>query len=300
MRGTKQMDQSFGLALKRLRQSKNIEAKALAGEHISYPQLLKFEAGKSMISVDKLFFLLDSINISAEEYERTRSEIALLHHENIFFNRQVGQAFWNKNTSKLEYLLKEAIEKQSKHLENQRYQLNVIDIKAALHRLNPNYQISKNEIQFLVNYLSGIKEWSFYEAWLFSNTTEIFSDVQARALVNQMIYPKHQNIVSKRTQQEINLALLNTISHFIETEHFSPVQGWLNYLETHISSDLNLYDRAGLEYHSALLQFCETPQNPERLEKVQRCIAAFETLGCFKLADIMKNEVEIYKNKYHI
>lgn len=294
------MDDSYGTALKTFRQQKNVEAKALANEMISYPQLLKFENGQTMISVEKLFYLLDSLNVSAAEYENVRLAIAQRTEEKLFFNRQTGEAFWHKNIAKLNHLLKEAQKKLESDPINKRYQINVIDIKACLHRLNPSYLIAQNEVQQLMNYLISINEWSYFEAWLLSNTVEIFSDIQARTLVNKMIHPKIQMIHDKSTQSRINLALLNTISYFIENQHFTPIHEWFDYLDSHISSDLAMYDRAGLEYHKALLRFCQAPKIPENLAHVERCIAAFETLGCFNLVNIMSDELNRYKKKYHI
>ena len=129
------MDTSFGLTIKALRQAKNVEAKALAGSGISYPQLLKFEAGQTMISADKLFYLLDTLKVSLSEFESSRAELMRLQlydAENSPYNRQVGQAFWSKNTAKLQHLLSLAEEKLAQQPDDAQLQINVINIKACL------------------------------------------------------------------------------------------------------------------------------------------------------------------------
>lgn len=253
-----------------------------------------------MITADKLFYLLDALNISMSEFESTRAELARLSEENFVFGRQVGQAFWNKNIAKLQHLLTEAENKLTKAPDDKRLQINVIDIKACLHRLNPTYPVSKLEISRLFSYLMSQNEWALYEIRLFSNTVEIFEDMQIRQLVSQMIEPKSHYFSDRNRQREINLALLNTISHFIETEHFTPIYDWFDYLESHIHSDLDMYSRAGLEYHKALLAFCQAPKIPENLAKVEKAIAAFSQLACFNLVNIMTDELTRYKKKYHI
>lgn len=292
------MDQSFGAAIKKLRLAKGIEAKAIASPIISYSQLLKFENGQNLITVEKLSYILNFINISPQEFEHVR--FGLSDTKNFLFDVQVEEAFWHKNTAKLKRLLQDTKEELSLHPENKRNYLNLLEIKAVLHRINSKNKLSKKEIISLTHYLSSVKTWSNYEAWLFLNSVELFSDSQLRELVDAMIHPKVPSIITNNTQSKINTALLNVISIFIQSKHFSPIPDWFSYLDKHIHSDIDMYERAILAYHKALFEYRQEPKSDVNINQVEKCISAFEILGCFDLVNMMLEEFQSYKKESQI
>lgn len=291
------MEKSFGYTAKKLRIAKNINVKDIAGKEISYPQILKFENGQTMISIDKLSYILNYINVSPEEFEQARHE--LIKTSDLALNQQVDAAFWSKNISKLKYLLKDAQASLLNFPDNPRYIMNIIEIKAALFYLDDNYITSKYDIDDLVEYLLSINEWSKYEIWLFSNCTGLFSNTKddkcLRELTNKMLYTESHNFHSKANQSKINIALMNVISIFISNQHYDPIHDWFLYLEEHVYSDIDMYERATLTYLKALYNFRRDNCNQHKLEKVEKCISAFETLGCFDLVNLMNDELNGYK-----
>lgn len=293
------MDTSFGAAAKKLRLSKNISVKELASSVISYSQLLKFEKGDTIISADKLDYYLNFINVSAEEFERTRYH--LINKTDFVFNQQVEEAFWTKNVAKLRHLLREEQEMMLSEPDNSRYFMNVIEIKAALYNVDRQYKPSECDIEDLAEYLLNIKEWSKYEIWLFSNCMGLFSnpswDSTLRKLINKMLNPELHHIEPCINQSRINIALMNAISIFIENKHYDPISDYFSYLDKNISSAINVYERANLTYLRALLDFLQDNLNEKKLEKVEKCISAFEVLECFDLVNLLTAEVNQYKKQ---
>lgn len=291
------METSFGFTAKKLRVAKNINVKDIAGEIISYPQILKFENGQTMISVDKLIYILNYINVSPEEFEQARHE--LIKTSDLALNQQVDEAFWNKNISKLKYLLKDAHAALLNFPDNPRYIMNIIEIKAALLYLDNNYKISQYDIDDLVEYLLSINEWSKYEIWLFSNCAGLISNIKddkcLKGLTNKMLYAESHNFHSKENQSKINIALMNIISIFISNQNYEPIHDWFLYLEEHIYSDVDMYERATFTYLKALYNFRRDNCNQYKLERVEKCISAFETLGCFNLVNLMNDELNSYR-----
>ena len=58
----------FGETIKKIRKSKNMTLKEVAGDSLSLSQLSRFENGKSMIPVNLFYEILDNLNTTSEEF----------------------------------------------------------------------------------------------------------------------------------------------------------------------------------------------------------------------------------------
>ena len=291
------MDTSYGETEKRLRISRNVEAKEMASDVISYQQIMKFEKGQTMISADKLIYLLEFLNVSMDEFEYARHLI--LGDSDIFFNQKIETAFRHKDQAKLRTLLKITKEQIKKTPNNRHFLIHMIEIKSALLKLNAHLKIPKNEIQKLYHYLSKIKEWAQSDVMLFLNCINLFDDIQLITLVHRMIYPDTHDILSTHTQTQINLALLKVISIFTKRNDFSHIRELFLYLDEHIHSDINTSEHALLAYHKALFNYCQEP-NANHLEKLKQFISAFELIGCFDIANDLDREITYYHAYFSI
>ncbi|MDR0298468.1 MAG: hypothetical protein LBI13_00015 [Streptococcaceae bacterium] len=290
------MNDLLGKTHRLLRESKNIAVKEMAGEKISFSQLHKFENGTSSIIVEKLAYLLDYLNISAEEFESTFIYL----NKDAVTMREIAEAFWAKNTAKLRYYMEKENSLLVKNPENLNHFLNVMQVKSALRFLDKRYTISEKEIRRLERYLFSLKEWSGYDIWLFGNCVDFFTDSDLRKLTYKMLHPEVQNIKTSLIQSRLNQVVINLISVHIENKHFTPVDELFSYLEHHFRPGLDMTDRAMLSFYKKLVEFRKDPLSQEKLINVEKCIAAFDTLGCFDLVNLLTEELERYKIRTHI
>lgn len=273
------IDQTIGQTFKRLRLSKNMSAKEVASEVLSYPQLMKFEKGDSQITVEKLFDALLHINISFKEFQRAYQTLS--DSENLKFNGYLFMAFFQKNKAKLEALLKETRQLRILEPDKKRHRLNEIEIEALLYELDKDRQIPLSDIQFLSNYLLSVKEWSEYEIWLFTNTTNLYEAENLSQLVNQMLFPEDNLIWLAKNQRKKNLALLNVIKQLILQGDFKQSQKYLSYLRKQSLYDLDMHEKSLLVASEALFDLAQTPGNLSALKKYRSCLEALELFECF-------------------
>jgi Rgg/GadR/MutR family transcriptional activator len=285
------MDSLLGQTHKKLRESKNTTVKEMAGSQISFSQLHKFENGTSSITVEKLAYLLNRLNISAEEFESTFIYL----NKDAVTMREIAEAFWAKNTAKLRYYMEKENFLLVNNPENLNHFLNVMQIKSALRFLDKRYTISEKEIRRLERYLFSLKEWSGYDIWLFGNCVEFFMDSDLRKLTHKMLYPEVQNIKTSLIQSRLNQVVINLISVHINNKHFTPVDELFSYLEHHFRPGLDMTDRAMLSFYKKLVEFRKNPFSQDKLRDVEKCISAFETLDCFDLVNLLNDELGKYK-----
>lgn len=286
------MDTSFGQAEKKLRLSRNIEPKEMAGDMISYQQILKFEKGQTMISAEKLIYLLEFLNISLDEYEHARH--AIYGDSEIFYNQRIERALHHKDKAKLRVLLKETKEYMEVFPHNFHYFINMIEIKVALLKLNVRLKIPQKEIIKLSRHLLMIKEWTISDILIFSNCMEIFNESQLKELVSRMLYPESRYLFSPQTQSKMNLSLLKVINIFIKRKDYSQICELFSYLDEHIQSDLSTSERALLAYNKNLFDYCQAP-SIKQLMKLKQFVSTFELLGCYDIANVIAEEINHYQ-----
>ncbi|AYG00240.1 hypothetical protein D7I46_03540 [Lactococcus allomyrinae] len=293
---SEKMNDNLGKAYKSLRLMRNIEAKSIACENLSYSQLMKFEAGKTTLTIDKLMVALNGIGTTLMDFEYAYHE---LEENKNSTSWQIWQSFWQRNIAKLEILIEQQNQELLKNPDDTAVFLYKMQAEAFLKQLNPRYHVSQTDVDHLVSHLLNISQWWYVECEILMNCAVLFSDKQLADLTNQMISPKVQVRNWEILQGKIDAALLSVIRIFIANKHFGPLREIFNYLEAHVLPDYNMYERAMFAYFKALYKF-RKQSNSEHLADVERCIDAFKVLECFGLANLAAEELERYKKESHI
>ncbi|WMB29173.1 helix-turn-helix domain-containing protein [Streptococcus didelphis] len=94
---------NLGSTFRKLRQEKGISISSLSGENISKSQISRFERGETDISFQKLFYLLESISISMEEFLSLSHNNQCPNFNN--FIQQLEEVFFSNNITYLNQLL---------------------------------------------------------------------------------------------------------------------------------------------------------------------------------------------------
>jgi len=292
-------DKNLGKTFKTLRESKDIPSKQVVSDNFSYPQIMKFEKGDSSISVEKLFSGLSSINLSLEEFQYAYNEISDTNDNNL--SDKIVRAFHRGNTSELESILREIQKKTKLFPEQKSYKLIQIEIKTILQEMGEkSYKLTKGEIAALTNHLQIIKEWSYFEIWLFVNCVTVLDNKRLENLVGRLMHSSRNYLETEKNRQLTNLAALNVASVFINSDYLEPVPAYFKYVDEHIKSDFQLYEKVDLTYLKALFNYKKKPKDPEATEAVYSCVKAMEFFQAFDTAKQMKVEFEAMRTKSQI
>ncbi len=290
------MDNLFGKTFKHLRLMKNVEAKSIACDGLSYSQLMRFEAGKTSLTVEKLMLALHAIGTNFVEFEYAYYELA---ESDLLIGRDIWQSYWQRNIAKLELLIDQLEQKIQAKPDDFNYLLYKVQAEAFLKQLQPSYLPPQEDIKKIVQYLLTINQWWYTECELLMNSASIFSDKQLRDLTHKMLNPEIKFRNSDALQMKIDAALLSVIRVLIANKHFDPLHEIFDYLDAHVLPDYNMYERAMFAYFKTLYRFRKAPSK-ETLAPVERCIEAFKILDCFGLANYAADEVKRYCKESHI
>lgn len=150
----------IGEIFKIFRTGKNITLKEASQNIVSYPFLSKFERGLTDISFTHLLELLDRINVQLSEFEFLYSKY---HAGNNDLLPSFQSAYQSGDIVTLKNHLRIWQRKQGKFAE-----LQVIQIKMMLSTLNAD-SITKEDILTLETYFKNIRNWTFFELYLFGH-----------------------------------------------------------------------------------------------------------------------------------
>lgn len=155
----------YGFYIRKMRQEKSMTLKDLAHGIVSIPFLSKFERGEHDITISKFIQLLDRLNISLNEFEKTNHLDSGLRQE--VFMGKFDEAIRNDDVGLMQELIKQ--EERNLSLDhNLRHEHNCILLKQWINKL-VGLDFEKNQIKTIENYLLNTEVWGFYELSLFGN-----------------------------------------------------------------------------------------------------------------------------------
>jgi len=174
--------------------------------------------------------------------------------------------------------------------EKKNYKLNTIVIRATLTACNPDYQVSKGDIEFLTDYLFSVEEWGRYELWIFTNSVNLLTLETLETFASEMINRTqfYNNLPENR--RRIIKMLLNVVGACIEDNHLQVAMKFLNYIDNTKIPDTDLYDRVLIKYHKALYSY--KVGNPHARNDIEQCLSTFEYLDSFGVAQKLKEQFE--------
>ncbi|GAB2025154.1 Rgg/GadR/MutR family transcriptional regulator [Lactovum odontotermitis] len=292
------LDSIIGQTFRELRQAKNIEIKEVANEHFSYPQISKFETGKSSITVEKLFDGLLSINVSLEEFSRAYYNNS--GNGEFLFPTKLNEAYHSNNLALLKNMLREAKYTLKKFPEKSKYKLNLIVIKAVIKNLDSNYEVPVIDVKYLTNYLTTIEEFTSYEFWLFAYCVILFDNDTIIKIVKQIIHSGQNNLDFPSLRQRKYASILNSIDVLLKRECYEPLSAWLTYLDKALDSDLFIYEKVHFVYHNFIYELKQNPQSASAKEKLKDYFSALKLFKCFNLVNTTEREVNEFFPDYHI
>ncbi|KXT59191.1 Rgg/GadR/MutR family transcriptional regulator [Lactococcus sp. DD01] len=279
------IDTSFGKIFREFRKAKNYTLKETANDIISSGQLSNFENGKSMISMDTFFHLLENINVSISEFQYAYNFFSTDKN----FGKEKTVAYMTGNLLQLQHLLAKHEKRLEDNPKSQKYLLEKIAMKAFMLLLDPQYNLPESEIHYLKNYLNGIKEWGEFEIKLLGHSAKVFDLATLSLLTHKMISPTQKSIKNPEIKKMIIRASLNILSLFIDNRQFALAQSLIVYLEEANIHEYDLYEKITFIYQKSLYQF--KLGDKEAIKAMRKCQNIFEFAECHQLAQMIDFEI---------
>ena len=282
------MLKTFGKIFKVIRESKNMSLKEVAAGDISVAQLSRFERGVSGITLDSFYCCLKNMAVSLDEFQYVYYNY--IESDDVLFSKKVAEAYRENNVVKLQSILASSEALVEKFPEKKNYRLNTIVVRAALSSCNPDFQISKKDIEFLTDHLFSVEEWGRYELWLFTNSVDLLTLETLETFASEMINRiQFYNDLPENWRRIIKM-LLNVISVCIEGNHLQIAMKFLNYIDHSKIPETDLYDRMLIKYHKALYSY--KVGNSHALSDIEQCLSLLEFLDSFGVAQKLKAQFE--------
>ncbi len=282
------MLKTFGKIFKVIRESKNMSLKEVAAGDISVAQLSRFERGVSGITLDSFYCCLKNMAVSLDEFQYVYHNY--IESDDVLFSKKVAEAYRENNVVKLQNILASSESLVEKFPEKKNYRLNTIVVRAVLSSCNPDFQISKKDIEFLTDHLFSVEEWGRYELWLFTNSVDLLTLETLETFASEMINRTQFYNDLPENRRRIIKMLLNVISVCIEGNHLQIAMKFLNYIDHSKIPETDLYDRMLIKYHKALYSY--KVGNSHALSDIEQCLSLLEFLDSFGVAQKLKAQFE--------
>ena len=233
-----------------------------------------------MLSADKLFFILESIQVTPEEFV-----LEINHYELNYFDsllQKIEKYLIQKNLFLLEGLLVTEKEFAKKKFRKKLHQLNCILIKSAIYSCDNSRQVEREDIIFLDDYLTGVDKWGEYELKLLSYCSPVIPAhvllQLAKKMINRTVYYR------KISQNKIRVihVLMHVAMICIDRDDLIHGEEFILQADTMIGNSSYLLERNILLYVSGFLMLKKGWEEGTR--KMKRAIQIFKDLNCEELS----------------
>lgn len=154
----------MGQRFREIRKAFKLTLKDLDSDQITYSQIAKFERGEQMITVDKLFYLLNCVGLTPNEFFYDFRDSKFPDFEQL--TDKMVSYFQNNETDKIIELIHNF---ENTEFDSTTYHsLNSIMLRIVANELDSNIVVTDDEIQFLSDYLFSVDMWTTYDITLFS------------------------------------------------------------------------------------------------------------------------------------
>ncbi|HDR7211043.1 TPA: helix-turn-helix transcriptional regulator, partial [Bacillus cytotoxicus] len=131
------MKRNLGEVFREIRESKNLKLLDVCGADLSLSQLSRFERGKCEISANKLFYALEKINVSVEEYILAINGYQENYIDELF--SKLNEYHLQNNVKMMKLLLKKE-QNNNKYSEKSIYkEMNCLLISVRIQQIDPTF-----------------------------------------------------------------------------------------------------------------------------------------------------------------
>ncbi|WP_270245230.1 Rgg/GadR/MutR family transcriptional regulator [Lactococcus lactis] len=290
---------AYGIVFKNLRVAKGFSQEEASGQEISPTHLSNFENGKTMISIDRFFNLLQNINVNMFEFQNALN-LYLEKRDLLLFNMEMAKALVERNSAKLHQIvnnLEQHLNVSNSKPISKKLKLDYIRAKSILSFMDSNYYINREEILFLENYLFSLKEWGQYDVALLGQCAKFIDLIHLMQLTEKMLSPFQTSNNIPYVKQAIIQTVLNIIEVYLENGTYEPARRLIRYLETSDIHDYYMFEKITLIYTKANCLYHTGDETA--LEIMKKCQEILEFCDCSKTANWVADEInELLRNDH--
>jgi len=270
---------NYGGIVRDIRNAKGLTLKEVAGNGISVSQLSSFETGKSNLTLDKFFVVLENMGVSFEEFEHVAHGYRFNPFDQLL--KKTTKLFNDGNIQGLRKLIND---QKKNSFSGVRHELTIIMIKNQLAEIDEHTRLREEEKKKVMDYLINVREWTHFELVLYSNTmrtlstddlVDITQDILSRAMYYQEI---------RRNRHLVTIIVLNSMIVMVDRKELTRARGFEKILHQQQIDEANLFDKNLLLFATGVLEFYEGEKDSGK-RKMKQAIEIFNTLESYRFAE---------------
>ncbi|MCZ2735099.1 Rgg/GadR/MutR family transcriptional regulator [Lacticaseibacillus rhamnosus] len=246
----------MGQRFREIRKAFKLTLKDLDSDQITYSQIAKFERGEQMITVDKLFYLLNCVGLTPNEFFYDFRDPKFPDFEQL--TDKMVSYFQNNETDKIIELIHNFENTESGSTTY--HSLNSIMLRIVANELDSNIVVTDDEIQFLSDYLFSVDMWTTYDITLFSNSITFLPPELIEVLTLELLTSPNNNLEIASRKSLVRAAALNALTTLVKNKKFTTSKTIRDYLKPLISKDM-LIEFAIFEFLDNLLVHVDHPNS---------------------------------------
>lgn len=262
----------MGQRFREIRKAFKLTLKDLNSDQITYSQIAKFERGEQMITVDKLFYLLNCVGLTPNEFFYDFRDSKFPDFEQL--TDKMVSYFQNNETDKIIELIHNF--ENTKSGSTTYHSLNSIMLRIVANELDSNIVVTDDEIQFLSDYLFSVDMWTTYDITLFSNSITFLPPELIEVLTLELLTSPNNNLEITSRKSLVRAAALNALTTLVKNKKFTTSKTIRDYLKPLISKDM-LIEFAIFEFLDNLLVHVDHP-NPQNITRNNEILYALRLL----------------------
>lgn len=284
-----------GRTIKYIRLSKKMKSKNVYTNILSRPAISKFEKGLSDTTTEKLFKILDNLNISLDEFYFIYNSHNI-ENDSDFFN-EYSHAFYLNDLNRLNHL--KMINDQKYQLTNQIKQLHYSALCDLTISYISNNQRNRESLNVLKSYLLECEEWTYYELVLFTNSLDFFPEDLILLLYKRTKKKLEDFSQLRKYNNEVFSLLSNILVVFINKNDINKCNYFYNELKSSVSEMNNkMYEKTMVIFFKELINVINSKKlNNKIIETIIslfRCLdMPLKTNQCVSLVEIVKSNNQI-------
>lgn len=282
------MNKDIGKTFKIVRISKHLSLKDIGGEEISSSQISRFENGKSELTVEKFFYLLNKLEIGFDEFESIYENYGLSN--GYVFRQTLIEAYDAKDEHVLRKMVQQWEKKCHENPEDVYLKLTTTVVRAFLNLVTKSVKFRPEELDRVEKYLISVDNWGRFEFWVFGNCITILDDKDLEFLGNiAMGKTEFYQVLSENKRSAIrtfyNLAFVSLERGLMEQS-----MKYLNHLDQiNLSVDF-LYEKLLIRYLKGWYGYKKGFMNG--LEEMKKCEEMLWKLGARDKARELRKEIK--------
>lgn len=281
-------DLAIGAVYKRLRCAKGFSQKEAAGSEISCNHLSSFENGHTILATNHFLVILRNIGTNMYEFQYMYNDY-LRHRDILLYSSDVEEAYRHQNIVQLKIILEQIKASLVMTPYIKKLRLDKIHIEVILSLLDTSFIPSQNEINYLKQYLSELKEWGQYDIFLLGHCSPAIDSYSLYELATNLIKPTQAQIDLHYIKLALIQTILNVIGIFIDREMYPLANEFIVYLEKSHISDIYMYEKFTLVYNTLLNKYKQGDSSA--LTMLKKCQEILIFCNCLSTANLVQQEI---------